>query len=130
VQLKRQSDVEEDMEDEVATFSESELPRELYYSPVYKGKNNIPLLIFCNSMWRRCELPARCRLTGERQVESVAWSKKLSASTIWNYNKTLEGNRFFLWKHLGRGASVRSFLACDSTGGAYVLKFFLYDDNG
>jgi hypothetical protein len=44
VQLKRQSDVEEDMEDEVPTFSESELPREVYFSPVYKGKNIIPLL--------------------------------------------------------------------------------------
>jgi hypothetical protein len=54
--------------------------------------------------------------------------KKLSVSTIWNYNKTQEGNRFFLWKYLGRGASGRALLACDSKGGACVLNFFLNDD--
>jgi hypothetical protein len=54
--------------------------------------------------------------------------KRLSASTVWKYNKTPEGNCFFLWKDLGRGASGRAFLACDNKGRACVLKFFLYDD--
>jgi hypothetical protein len=54
--------------------------------------------------------------------------KRLSASTVWKYNKTPEGNCFFLWKDLGRGASGRAFLACDIKGRACILKFFLYDD--
>jgi hypothetical protein len=138
VQLKRQSEVEEYTKDEVATFSESESPREVCYSPIYKGKNIIPLLMIAircgaNAAGARTSraLPSDGEKAGGEcgmvHATGLQW-KKLSASTVWKYNKTPEGNRFFLWKDLGRGASGRAFLACDSKGAACVLKFFLYDD--
>lgn len=35
--------------------------------------------------------------------------------------------RLYLWRDLGRGSKGRAFLACNSTGKAYAVKFFLID---
>jgi hypothetical protein len=106
VQLKRQSNV----------------PREVYYSPVYTGKNIIPLLMIairCGAKAAAALISRALPSDGEKaggecamvHATGLEW-KKLSASTVWKYNQTPEGNRFFLWKDLGRGASGRAFIPC------------------
>jgi hypothetical protein len=76
-----------------------------------------------NAMRTSRALPSDGEKVGGEYYGMVHW--KLSTSTVWKYNKTPEGNHFFLWKHLVRGASGRAFLTCDSKGAAWYDDTFL-----
>jgi hypothetical protein len=121
VQLKRQRGGEEDVVDggdDLAMASDSDLPREVCYSPVYKGKNIMSLLMIAI----RCGAKAAAARTsralpsdggkaggggecGMVHSTGLQW-KKLSTSTVWNYNKTPVGTISFSaksWVEVPRG---------------------------
>jgi hypothetical protein len=58
----------------------------------------------------------------------TVWNGKKLKKATWNYQGIPQGEIFYVWKALGRGATGQAFLACDSKGAACVLKFYLYDD--
>jgi hypothetical protein len=139
VQEEEGSTIPDDEEDQSDTeMEDSDIPRIVNYSPVYKEKNIVPLLVLAircgiesSKARTRRQLPSHGDSIGGEcgmvHPDGLVW-KRLPDSTTWNFQKVPKLPTMFLWKDLGRGASGRAFLACDKKGNACVLKFFLFDD--